>query len=114
MKILMASSIMENSGVLSPRQSHRDWIPTEKSAVPQTKERDATPVLISGRQAAWKQNHMTPTLGAAIQQDNSPNQNKVEIKTISIKNQWDPSQIQNDSPIKQIIQPETGHRGVAE
>lgn len=35
---------------------------------------------------------MTPTLGAAMQQDPSPN--KVEIKAISIKNQWDPSQIQ--------------------
>ena len=84
MKILMASSIMESSGIVSPRQSHRDWIPAEKSSVPQTKERDSTPVLMSGRQAAWKQNHMTPTLGAAMHQNDSPN--KVEIKGISIKN----------------------------
>ena len=48
---------------------------------------------------------MTPTLGAAMQQDNSAlsSPNKVEIKTISIKNQWDPSQIQNNSPV--ITQP---------
>ena len=86
--------------MLTPHQSHRDWIPAEKSSVHQTKERDTTPVLMSGRQAAWKQTHMTPTLGAAMQQDNSAlsSPNKVEIKTISIKNQWDPSQIQNNSP----------------
>lgn len=92
--------------MLSPRDSHRDWIPAEKSSVPQTKERDTTPVLMSGRQAAWKQSVMTPTLGAAMQQENSPN--KVEIKGISIKNQWDPSQIQNHSPMKQDFV----HRGM--